>query len=325
MQIVILDSDPAFGSLIQRDRAPIGGMDCPELVALGKVTSYQNTPPERIVERCKGARVVLSNKVPLGQREFAALPELELVSVLATGFNVIDLEAARSHGVTVCNVPGYSTAATAQHAIALLLELENGVGSHSAHTLGGGWEKAQAFSYFLHPTHELEDKTLGIVGLGAIGTRVGKIAEALGMRVLATTRTQRADAPFPLVELDELLAQSEVVTLHCPLTSETKHLFNAPTLAKMRPGALLINVARGPIVDEAALAEALRTGHLRGAATDVLEDEPPRSGSPLLSAPNCIVTPHIAWASVEARRRLLQITAKNIDSFLRGAPQNVVS
>ncbi len=325
VKIVILDSDPAFGSSCPDETRTIGPVESQRLAQLGQIESYFRTEPAEIIERAAGAQVLLTNKVPLGDKEFARLPELKLVSVLATGVNIIDLGAARDHDVTVCNVPGYSTSATAQHAFALLLELVNRVGEHSAHTRSGGWMSSQAFSYFLDPTNELEGKTMGVVGLGAIGTRVGKIAQAFGMDVIANTRTQRPDAPFPLVALDRLLQSSDVVSLHCPLTPETQHLINRKSLASMKAGAILINVSRGPVVDEAALAEALSSGHLKGAAVDVLNEEPPRTGSPLLVAPRCLVTPHIAWASVEARRRLLDMSAENIEAFIKGAPQNVVN
>lgn len=324
MKIVVLDSDPAFGST-SSNGSLLGEIECPELMSLGHVEFFRTTSVDRIVERAQFATIVLTNKVPLGYAEFEALPELKMVGVLATGVNVIDLEAAARHEVVVCNVPGYSTASTAQHTIALLLELFSRVGEHERSCRHGDWTRSTAFSYFLSPLTEVAGKTLGIVGLGAIGSRVAMIAQAMGMNVIASTRTPRPAALFPLVSFDELLTCSDVVSIHCPLSPETHHLINVSSLAKMKKGSYLINVARGPILDEQALASALTSGHLAGAATDVLSQEPPRANSPLLAAPNCIVTPHVAWATTEARQRLLAITAENIRLFLNGSPQNRVA
>ena len=325
MKIVILDSDPAFGSATMHGGPPVGGLNCPRLLELGELESFETTRPDQVVDRAKSADVILTNKVVLSRSNFSKLPNLKLVSVLATGVNVVDIEAAKEHGVTVCNVPGYSTASTAQHTVALLLELHNRVGDHSRDVASGNWQNRGTFAYFMTPLDELEGKTLGIIGLGAIGTRVGEVARALGMHVVAHTRSERLNCPFPLVSFSELLEESDVVSLHCPLTPKTHRLMDRDAISKMKQGAMLINVARGPIVDEGALAEALLSGHLAGAATDVLEEEPPQAGSPLLSAPNCIITPHIAWATRQARQRLLNITAENIAAFLSGHPQNVVS
>lgn len=325
MNIVVLDSDPAFGSASPEGGTTVGALEFPQLESLGTVTSFPSTRSHQVIERSEHAEIILTNKVVLGAEEFERLPRLRMVSVLATGVNVIDLQAASRHGIVVCNVPGYSTASTAQHAIALLLELVNHVGLHGIHVRAGHYRSSPAFSYFLRPLTELEGKVLGIVGLGAIGSRVGQIARALGMEVIATTRTPRVDSTFPSVTLDQLLSASDVVSLHCPLTEETRHLINQKTLRRMKRGAYLLNVARGPIVDEAALAAALEDGHLAGAGVDVLDTEPPRDGSPLLCAPHCIVTPHLAWATTEARGRLLTVTIRNIQEFLAGNPQNVVS
>lgn len=324
MKIVVLDSDPIFGSR-SSDGSLLGAIDCPELMTLGEVELYENTIAHQVVERARHATILLTNKVTLGESEFAALPELQMVGILATGVNVVDLEAAQRHNITVCNVPGYSTASTAQHAIALLLELSNRVSLHERSCREGEWSRSPTFSYFLSPLTELANKTLGIVGLGAIGSKVAQIAQALGMNVIATTRTERPNAAFPLVTLDELLTRSDVVSIHCPLSPETHHLMNTANLEKMKKGAYLINVARGPIVDEDAVAAALMSGRLAGAAVDVLSQEPPRSNSPLLSAPNCIVTPHLAWATTEARTRLLAIAAQNVRAFLDGSAQNKVA
>jgi glycerate dehydrogenase len=323
VEIVVLDSDPAFGSI--RDGRTIGEIEHSALTRLGNVRIFESTPSTHIIERARHANILLTNKVVLGEQELACLPELKMISVLATGVNVVDLQATRRRHVVVCNVPGYSTASTAQHAIALMLEIFNQAGAHARHVQAGGWQQSSAFSYFLEPLGELEGKTLGIVGLGAIGLRVGQIAHALGMNVVAHTRTRREQQAFPLVGLDDLLGQSDVVSLHCPLTPNTHHLIDSVNLSKMKRGAVLINVARGPIVDEEAVAAALHSGQLGALGTDVLTQEPPREASPLFSAPHCLVTPHLAWASIEARRRLLAATVANIEAFLAGTPHNVVN
>jgi glycerate dehydrogenase len=325
VNIVIVDSEPAFGSTSSQGGAPSPDIDCAALFSLGNVTVFSHTSQTQLIERAAQAQIVITNKVPLGAGEFSRLPELRMVSVLATGVNVVDLVAAAGHGVLVCNVPGYSTASTAQHTIALLLELVNHVGAHDAHVHQGHYQRSTAFSYFLRPLNELSGKTMGIIGLGAIGTRVAEVARALGMSVLVHTRTFRPNLPFVQVALETLLQQSDVVSIHCPLSAQTHHLINETTLAQMKRGAYLLNVARGPIVDESALADALRRGHLAGAGLDVLQVEPPHAGSPLLSAPRCIITPHIAWASVEARQRLIDVTAQNVRAYLNANPQNVVS
>lgn len=324
MRIVLLDADPITGSA----RAPDSRETLPSLRRLedlGALSIHTQTDPGEVVERLRGAPIALTNKVVLGSREFAALPDLRLVSVLATGVNIVDLAAAREAGVTVCNVPGYSTASTAQHTIALLLELVNQVGRHAADVADGGWQRSPAFSYYLAPLVELDGLTLGIAGFGAIGQRVAKIARALGMRVLVHTRTPRTDAEVRFVDKQTLLRESDVVTLHVPLAPETRHYLDGPALRSMKASALVINCSRGPLIDEPALRDALESGAIAGAALDVLDTEPPRGAHPLLGLPNCLVTPHVAWASTASRERLLGITADNIRAFLAGSPQNVVS
>lgn len=319
-RIVVLDADPALGS---GSIAPVSGLE--RLADLGELTAYETTPPDQTVERLGGASIAITNKVPLGAAEFDRLPDLRFVSVLATGVNVVDLGAARAHGIQVSNVPLYSTASTAQHTVALLLELTSHVGLHAAHVREGGWSRSAAFSYFVQPLVELEGLTLGVVGYGAIGQRVASICHALGMRVLIHTRTPRPDAPFPSVDKETLLSQSDVLTLHCPLTGHTRHFVDATALGLMKPSALLVNCARGPIVDEVALADALHRGRLGGAALDVLSREPPPPDHPLLHAPRCLITPHIAWASVAARERLARATVENVAAYLAGRPQNLVT
>lgn len=324
MNIVVLDADPAFGSL-QPDGTRLAPVDDAPLRVHGELTVHQRTAPAEVLERAHEAEVILTNKVVLGEKEFASLPHLKLVSVLATGVNVIDVDAAKRHGVTVCNVPGYSTACTAQHAFALLLELCSRVGAHDDSVSDGNWSASPAFSYFRTPLLELDGLTLGIVGYGAIGQRMAQLGRAVGMNVLAHTRTERDLPDVTYVNRSELLSNSDIVSLHCPLTEETKHFINAESLAQMKPSSLLINVSRGPVVDEPALAAALEQGTIRGAATDVLSQEPPAADNPLVLSKKCIVTPHIAWASVAARRRLIEISAENVRLFLKGEPQYVVA
>lgn len=329
MKIVVLDSDPALGC----DSAPEmarGRLDTAALDRLGTVELHSRTAPDEVVPRCRGAEVVLTNKVVLGRAEFERLPELRLVSVLATGVNVVDLDAARAGGVTVCNVPGYSTMSTAQHAFALLLELTNQVGLHARDVELGGWVNSEAFSYFRTPLRELSGRVMGVVGFGAIGKRVVAMAQSFGMQVMVHTRTERSVEGVLFVDKGTLLRQSDVVSLHCPLTEDTRHFIDEAALSQMKPDALVINVARGPVVDERALARALVAGRIGGVATDVLETEPARRDCPLLQKDvletgRCLVTPHLAWATFAARERLLSITAENIEAFQNGTPQNVVS
>ncbi len=295
----------------------------------GYLTLYPLTPYETdaVVERAAGADVVLSNKVPLLGPELSVLPSLRLISVLATGFNNVDLTAARAAGVTVCNVPAYSTASTAQHAVALILELCNRVGAHDSSVRAGDWVRSSRFSYWKGDLVELEGKTVGIVGFGQIGRRVGATVAALGARVLASARRRRdaPDYPFEWADTQDIFERSDVVTLHCPQTEETTDLVNAESLRRMKRTAFLVNTARGGLVDEADLAEALDEGIIAGAAVDVLRKEPMAEDCPLRDVPNCIVTPHMAWSGRESRRRLLEETLANLDAFQRGEPRNVVS
>ncbi len=299
-----------------------GDLGWEALSKLGKLEVFERTSPEDVIERARGARIVLTNKALLPRAAFEALPELQLVSVLATGTNVVDLEAARDHGVVVCNVPLYSTASTAQAAIALLLELTNQVGAHDRN-VRERWSRCPDFSYTETPLTELDGKVLGVVGFGAIGQRVSRIGAALGMQVVSHTRTPKQDREVQFVGLDALLGMSDVVSLHCPLTEATERLINADRLSLMKRGALLINTARGPLLDEAAVAAALHSGKLGGAGLDVLSTEPPAPDNPLLSAPNCIITPHLAWATRASRERMLKESARNVKAFLDGTPIHV--
>lgn len=315
MQIVILDA---------RTANP-GDLSFADLEALGSVVVYPYSEPSEVVARSLAAEVVITNKAVLDRDVLSELPRLRLISVCATGTNVVDLAAASERGVVVCNVPGYSTASVAQHTLALLLELTQAVGKHSNGAKSGRWSQSQDFSYWDQELVELDGRVLGVVGFGAIGKRVAAIAQALGMQVLVHTRTPDAHAGIEFTDLDTLFERADVVTLHCPLSEDTRHLVNARRLARMKPEAYLINTSRGPLVDELALAQALERRLIRGAAVDVLSREPPEPENPLLAAPSCIVTPHIAWATRASRKRLLETTTENVRAFLQGSPINVVN
>ncbi len=295
--------------------------------AHGQLAVFERSAPGEILARAQGADVLLTNKTPLDAATLAALPGLRGICVLATGVNVVDVPAATARGVPICNIPAYSTASTAQHTIALLLELTNHVGRHDRAVHAGEWVRALDFSFTLAPLSELDGLLLGVVGFGAIGRRVAEIARALGMQVQAAGEAGKPGDPPWLrrVPIDELFRSSDVVTLHCPLSDATRGLVNAARLTQMRPSALLINAGRGPLVNEAELADALERGLIAGAALDVLSSEPPQASNPLLTARNCVITPHNAWISLAARRRAMQITADNVAGILNGAPQNVVN
>ncbi len=293
----------------------------------GQVVHYVRTPDELAAERIGDADIALINKTCVTAQVMDACPNLKLICVMATGYNVVDCQAARQRGIPVCNVPGYGTAAVAQFTFALLLELCHRVGHHSDSVHAGKWCSCPDFCYWDTPQTELAGKTMGIIGFGRIGRAAGSIAKAFGMQVLAYNRSRcpEGEAIGEYVELDELLRRSDVISLHCPLTPQTKGIICRENLAKMKDGAILINTARGPLVDEQALADALTSGKLRGAAVDVISEEPMEKDNPLLGIPNCIITPHMAWAPVESRRRIMDCTVKNIATFLEGAPSNVVN
>jgi len=299
-----------------------------EVARLGELTVHERTPPELILERCRGAEIVLTNKVRLSADTIAQLPELKLICVLATGYNVVELEKPAQLGIPVVNVPEYGSDSVAQHAIALLLELTNRVAFYDAAVKRGEWSQAPDFTFLTAPLTELSGRSLGLVGLGRIGARTAQIAHALGMELLAfTPRHRNAPEGLPVqwLALDELFGRADVVSLHCPLTAENEGLVNRERLSLMQPHALLINTSRGGLVREAELGEALNSGVIAGAALDVAVQEPLPAESPLLSARNCIITPHIAWATLSARRRLMATTARNIAAFLEGKAQNVVN
>lgn len=292
------------------------------LAEFGELTRHAFTPAdeEAILERCKEAEIVFSNKVLLMRPVLEKLPELKLICILATGTNNVDLEAARELGIEVRNVPAYSTQSVAQHALAMLLELTNRSGYYSRSVHQGDWIKSRQFCYWHHQIFELAGKTAGFIGFGQIGRATAKLFDAMGMRIIAQTRTPRNDPDYEGFEwksVEEIFSTADVISLHCPQTAENLEFVNKDLLDRCKPGAILINTARGPLINESDLREALESGKLGGAALDVLTKEPMDASNPLLGAPNCLITPHIAWASIEARQRLMAITVENVRSFLQ--------
>lgn len=303
-----------------------GDLTWDSLLALGRCQIHDRTSDAEVLSRAGSAEILLTNKTALAREHLAALPGLRYVGILATGTNAVDLAAARERGVVVTNVPAYSTDSVAQATLALLLELTHGVGQHASTVRQGRWSQCPDFSYWDQPLIELAGLTLGIVGLGRIGQAVARWGIALGMNVVACTpRPLPAASTIPRVSLETLLRQSDVVSLHCPLTAQTRNLIDAQRLSWMKPTAFLLNASRGPLVDENALAQALNHGRLAGAGLDVLSVEPPPADNPLLSARNCLITPHFAWATRAARTRLMETAVANVSAFLRGKPQNVVN
>ncbi len=319
MRIVVLD-----GYLINP-----GDLSWTELEKLGEVVVHDRTPADLIAERAAGAQIVLTNKTPLRAETIERLPDLKYIGVIATGYDNVDIGAALERGVTVTNVPAYGSASVAQLAFALLLELCHRVGLHSDAVRDGDWARSADFSFWTTPLVELSGRTIGIVGLGDIGRRVAKLALAFGMNVIAASRTKRELPPdlaaVEQVGAEELFARADVVSLHCPLTEATKGIVNKSNLARMKKTAFLINTGRGGLVVEDDLAEALRTGQIAGAGLDVLSKEPPVANHPLVGAPNCLITPHIGWATFEARSTLMKGIVRNIERYLAGVPENTVN
>jgi glycerate dehydrogenase len=303
-----------------------GDLSWGELEKLGDCAIYNRTPAEETIARAAGANIALTNKTLLMRDTLEKLPDLKYIGVLATGYNVVDLEAATERGIVVTNVPSYSTRSVVQMAFAHLLNLALHTGEHSRSVAAGRWSSSADFCFWDYPLIELDGLTLGLVGFGRIGRAMSEVATAFGMKVLAYDPMPPQNPPsgVRMVELDEIFRQSDVVSLHCPLTAETRHLVNAERLAIMKPSAFLINTGRGPLVDEQALAAALNAGQIAGAGLDVLTAEPPPSDHPLLRAKNCYITPHIAWATKAARIRLLKEVIENIRAFMNGTPRNVV-
>ena len=318
MKIVILDAT----ALTPGDLS----YDC--MNQFGDVTLYDRTETkEQTIERIADNEIVLVNKVPITQEILDACPNIKLICVQATGYNIVDCEACARRGIPVTNVPSYGTAAVAQFTMGLILEMCHRIGLHNHSVHQGDWINSSNFCYWLTPQMELAGKTIGIIGFGRIGQAVGKLAKAFDMHVLAYNRSQceegRAIAEY--VDLDTLFSRSDIISLHCPQTAQTEHMINAESIAKMKNGAMLVNTARGGLVDEEALVSALNSGKLRCAAVDVVSQEPMRSDNPLLTTRKCIITPHIAWAPIESRQRLLDCVVENIRAYLSGTPQNVVN
>ena len=303
-----------------------GDLSWDALRALGEVTVHDRTPPEQVAARCAEAEVVITNKALVPREVIAGLPKLRFISVTATGFNIVDAVAARERGIAVSNVPLYGTRAVAQFTIALLLELCHRVGAHADSVRAGDWVKSADWCYARFPLLELDGLTFGVIGWGRIGQATAEIARALGMKIIAASRSpKRARDGVEFVAIDDVFRRADVVSLHCPLTPETKGLVNAARIELMKPSAFLLNTSRGPLLDEAAVAEALNRGRIAGAGLDVLSTEPPKADNPLLAARNCLITPHQAWAAKAARARLMETTVANVRAFLAGTPQNVVN
>jgi glycerate dehydrogenase len=315
MQIVVLD-----GHALNP-----GDLSWFRLEAIAPCKIYDRTPDAETVARAADCEIILTNKNLLSQRVIEQLPALRYIGVLATGYNIVDVDAAKRHGVTVCNVPKYASQSVAQMTFAHLLNLTLRVADHGHGVAEGRWTRCPDFSYWDFPLVELSGLTMGIIGFGQIGRTTAQIALAMGMNVLAYEKSPATYPGVRFVELDELFRQSDVVSLHCPLTPETHHLVGSEQLAMMKRSAYLINTSRGPLVDEQALADALHAGRIAGAGIDVLSTEPPPADNPLLTAPNCCITPHIAWATRAARARLLDASVSNVRAFLAGTPQNVVN
>ncbi|MGE4564655.1 MAG: D-2-hydroxyacid dehydrogenase [Victivallaceae bacterium] len=311
--------------IVALDAYTLDGDDWSAVAASGELVKYDRTPPETVIERAAGAAALLVNKVKIGETELAKLPELRYIGVLATGYDVIDLAAARRYGVAVTNIPAYGTQAVAQLTFAHILHLSNRLADHAASVAAGDWCRSPDFSYRLTPQTGLYGKTLGIIGCGRIGSAVARIGQAFGMTVVGTSRHPLPPASgIRQLELDELLQSSDIVSLHCPATPETRKMINAVTLGRMKPGSFLINTSRGALIDEAALAEALNSGRLAGAGLDVLDGEPPSPGNVLLAAKNCFITPHLAWSGDEARGALLRIAGENLRAFAEARNLNRV-
>ena len=339
MKIVILDGYSAIGRnseghhaclngrvVTDEDEVNPGDLSWDELKTMGEVTVYDRTCPIETVARAAEADIVLTNKVVIGKEEMAQLPHLKYIGVLATGYNVVDIEAAHERGITVTNVPAYSTESVAQMVFAHLLTVTNRTEHYAIANREGRWTNNKDFCYWDFPHMELSGKTFGIVGLGNIGMRVATIANAFGMQVCAYTSNSQDQLPSFIEKKSQeaLFSESDVISLHCPLTPDTHLLINSETLQKMKPSVILINTGRGPLVDDQAVAEALAEGRLAAFCADVLTEEPPKATNPLLYQPNAFITPHIAWASMEARARLLQVAINNVRSFLNGHSLNVV-
>jgi len=318
VKIVVLD-----GSTLNPGDNPWTGLE-----ELGELTVHERTEPERLLERCAGADVLVTNKVPLRRETIEQLPQLKFITVTATGFDCVDCEAARERQIPVANVPVYGTDSVAQHIFALLLHILHRVDVHDEAVQAGEWAERANFSFWKVPLTELSGKTLGIIGFGRIGREVGKLGHAFGMHVMAASR-RRQDPPsysrFEWADLDVLVEQADVISLNCPLTPDTQGLVNREFLSRCKPSAILINASRGALIAEADLADALKSKQLAAAGLDVVSSEPIQADNPLLGVDNCFITPHLAWATLEARRRLMQVTVDNVAAFIAGEAQNMVN
>lgn len=315
MRIVITDADTVT----------TGDLSFSGLAQYGTVIRYGMTEPERLIERIKDADAVLCNKTKLTAEVMEKAPNLKYVGLFATGFNNIDIDYAKTHGITVCNAPGYSTDGVVQLTFSLMFELFGNLSKYTESVRQGAWKSSSVFSYFPYTIHEVSGKTLGIVGYGNIGMKVASVANALGMNVIVYTRTPKTDSSVKFVDFDTVLKESDVLSLHCPLNSASEKLINAEAIGKMKTGAYIINTSRGPVIDETALREALISGKIAGAGLDVLETEPMAKNCPLFGIENCIITPHIAWAGLETRARLMKLVEENLGAFIAGNPKNIVS
>jgi glycerate dehydrogenase len=304
-----------------------GDLTWDALKALGSCEVHDRTGPTQVVDRASGAQIVLTNKTVVARATIAQLPRLKYIGILATGYNVVDIDAARQRGICVTNVPSYGTPSVAQMVFAHLLHFTQHVGEHSQSVVNGDWSRSPDFCYWNYPLVELAGLTMGILGLGRIGRQTAKLALAFEMRVIYFDVTPQPAVPVEVVavDLDTLFRESDVVSLHCPLTQDNEGLVNQQRLEMMKPTAFLVNTSRGPLIDEPSLADALNRGRIAGAGLDVLCEEPPRLDNPLLRAKNCTITPHIAWATRAARQRLMDIAVSNVQAFIQGNPQNVVS
>lgn len=318
MKIVILDGHTANP----------GDLSWDALKELGELEVYERTKPEELLSRAEGAEVLLTNKVVIDAKAMASLPSLRYIGVLATGYNVVDIDEAHRRGIVVTNIPAYSTMSVAQMVMAHLLNITNQVALHAEAVRQGEWQRSPDFSFTKAPLIELDGMTMGIVGLGNIGRQVARMAQAMGMKVLAVSSKPEEELRSLCIRkatgYEQLFSEADVVSLHCPLTDETRHLVNRERLALMKPTAILINTGRGPLLDEQAVADALAAGKLYAVGVDVLTEEPPHTSCPLLHAPNCYITPHIAWASAAARRRLIDIATGNVSAFLQGKEENII-
>ena len=304
-----------------------GDLSWEELTKLGELTVYDRTPAEEIVSRIGDAEIVITNKTPISRETMEACPNIKYIALLATGYNVVDVAAAKEKGIPVSNVPTYGTAAVGQFAIAMLLEICHHVAHHSDTVHAGKWNSCIDWCYWDYPLIELDGKTMGIIGFGRIGQTTGKIAKAMGMKILAydNFQSESGKAIGEYVDLDTLLTQSDVISLHCPLFPETEGIINKDTIAKMKDGVILLNNSRGPLLVEQDVADALNSGKIYAAGLDVVSTEPIRNDNPLLTAKNCIITPHISWAPKESRQRIMDCTVSNVAAFLSGNPIKVVN